>query len=557
MFNTTLNKVNYLLILFLGIILFIPFLGTTHLFDWDEINFAESSREMIISNSYLIPKINFEAFWEKPPLFFWFQVMAMKVLGINEFASRFPNAIAGIITLLMFYTIGKNKVDKSFGLLWVLVYTASLLPHLYFKSGIIDPWFNLFIFSSIYYLSTHLEQIENKSRFLHLILAGIFSGLAMLTKGPVGILIVGLTVCFYFLLNFKKVGFKLISDYFIYLFFALLIGSIWFLALYLNGDKEIIKEFIVYQIRLFQTEDADHGGPFYYHFIVLLIGCFPTSVLAILAMTKNNNLEKNKSNNSILYFKSWMTILFWVGLILFSIVKTKIVHYSSICYFPLSYLATITTYNLYKNKFKLPNWAFYFQIIIGFALSFALIIVTFIESIKPYLLKNNLIEDEFTLESLKAIVKWNGLEWISGFILLIGVIFYLYNSKKEAFKSLIVLMTTCVVCFNLAIILITPNVEPYSQGATIEFFKTIKNKNAVIEPLGFKSYGQYFYSERPEKFKGYSSEKILSKKIITKDPVYFVAKIHRAKELENQYPEIKKLYQKNGFVFYQYIPFKN
>ena len=38
-----------LLLALLGAIFFIPFLGGVHLFDWDEINFAEISREMMIT----------------------------------------------------------------------------------------------------------------------------------------------------------------------------------------------------------------------------------------------------------------------------------------------------------------------------------------------------------------------------------------------------------------------------------------------------------------------------------------------------------------------------
>ena len=43
---------------------FIPGIGSVHLFDWDEINFAESAREMITSGNYLTVQINFEQFWE-------------------------------------------------------------------------------------------------------------------------------------------------------------------------------------------------------------------------------------------------------------------------------------------------------------------------------------------------------------------------------------------------------------------------------------------------------------------------------------------------------------
>ena len=94
-----------------GILFFIPFLGNVHLFDWDEINFAESAREMIESGNYLTVQINFQPFWEKPPLFIWLQVLSMKLFGINEFAARFPNAVCGIITLIILFNIGRILHD--------------------------------------------------------------------------------------------------------------------------------------------------------------------------------------------------------------------------------------------------------------------------------------------------------------------------------------------------------------------------------------------------------------------------------------------------------------
>src|SRR5438874_13542278 len=90
-----------LLIAIAGALLFIPFLGAVHLFDWDEINFAESAREMIVSHDYFSVKINYLPFWEKPPLFIWMQVLSMKIFGVIAFAARFPNAVCGITTLLV------------------------------------------------------------------------------------------------------------------------------------------------------------------------------------------------------------------------------------------------------------------------------------------------------------------------------------------------------------------------------------------------------------------------------------------------------------------------
>jgi 4-amino-4-deoxy-L-arabinose transferase-like glycosyltransferase len=107
-----------------------PFLGGVHLFDWDEINFAEAAREMIIQKDYLRVYINYEPFWEKPPLFIWLQAFAMKLFGINEYAARFPNAVCGVITLIVLFLIGEKLYDRRFGFL-----VRSLL-WLYFASPV-------------------------------------------------------------------------------------------------------------------------------------------------------------------------------------------------------------------------------------------------------------------------------------------------------------------------------------------------------------------------------------------------------------------------------------
>ncbi|HMR43907.1 MAG TPA: glycosyltransferase family 39 protein, partial [Saprospiraceae bacterium] len=198
-----------LLIGLIGAIFYIPFLGGVHLFDWDEINFAEISREMVLLKEYLRVYVDFKPFWEKPPLFFWLQSSAMQIFGTNEFAARFPNAICGILTLIVLFNIGRKLYDTRFGLLWALVYFGSVLPFLYFKSGIIDPWFNLFIFSGLYvfilgyWKKEKAENISLKySHWFYFLVAGLLIGLGILTKGPVAYLVAGLTMGVYWI--FKK-----------------------------------------------------------------------------------------------------------------------------------------------------------------------------------------------------------------------------------------------------------------------------------------------------------------------------------------------------------------
>src|SRR4051812_3491304 len=94
------RKYTPLWILIVSCFLFIPFLGRVHLFDWDEVNFAECAREMLLTRNYLTVQMNFLPFWEKPPFFIWLSAVSMKLFGVNEMAARLPNAVCGIITLL-------------------------------------------------------------------------------------------------------------------------------------------------------------------------------------------------------------------------------------------------------------------------------------------------------------------------------------------------------------------------------------------------------------------------------------------------------------------------
>ncbi|RYZ28083.1 MAG: glycosyltransferase family 39 protein [Chitinophagaceae bacterium] len=527
-----------------ALILFVPFLGTTHLFDWDEINFAEASREMLVTGNYAIPQIGFEPFWEKPPLFFWLQVICMKIFGVNEFASRLPNAVCGVVTLILLYRLGRKLVNEQFGWIWVLIYAGSLLPQFYFKSGIIDPWFNLFIFLAIYQLAAY-SDFRNERSVKRIVLAGLFTGLAIMTKGPVALLIVGLCYGVFALINRFR-NFMKPLHIVLFLFVAALAGGLWFIALLANGQQHIITEFIVYQIRLFQTEDAGHGGPFFYHFIILLIGCFPAAALCLLSMRIGK-----RTNESPRHFHLWMMILFWVTLLLFSIVKTKIVHYSSLCYFPLTYLAAVSFYHLYRRKWNLPAWNKWLQFVTGLILSLLIIAITFIDQLKPYLLEPGRMKDQFARANLNAQVEWTGWEKLPGVILLAGIIIFVRRANKNIRSALVALFLTTLIGINLLIVLITPKVEPYSQGAAIEFYENKRNEAAIVEPLRFKSYAHLFYTARQPKFSRSLADSIKQFNSHPELPVYYVGKIQNREENEREMPYLQFLYEKNGFVFYK------
>ena len=93
--------------LFFGCVLF-HILGTWSLplIDRDEPRFAEASREMIERGNYIVPYFNNQLRLDKPPLTYWAQVSSYRVFGENDFAARFPSAIAAALTALSIVRLG-------------------------------------------------------------------------------------------------------------------------------------------------------------------------------------------------------------------------------------------------------------------------------------------------------------------------------------------------------------------------------------------------------------------------------------------------------------------
>lgn len=539
----------YAIILIVSTLFFVPFIGDVHLFDWDEINFAEAAREMIVTGDYLRVRINYEPFHEKPPLFIWSQVLSMKIFGVNEFAARFPNAVIGIITLVFLFNAGKRIYDEKFGLLWVIAYLGSFLPHFYFKTGIIDPLFNLLMFSSLYYLyrfeiSRLKDSIVSNKYVLY---AAILNALAVLTKGPVGFLLVFLSWGVFWLIHLKKLKFPILQI----LMFSLVAAIptvAWYMIVLAEAGGNIIVEFIDYQIRLLTTSDAGHAGPFYYHFIILFFGCFPASVFAISAFKtkKEDNFTQSK-------FHLINIILLSVVLIIFSIVKTKIVHYSSLAYFPIAFLGASFLFNVVYRDYTRKKYHIAIIAFVGVVLSIALAgFPLFLMNIDQFIVG---ITDQFTKAILLSEVTWGGYEFIIGVLYFVAIVTaVVLMSKKDMLKGAYVLfISTALVIFSL-LPMIVPKVEQYTQAANIEFFESLQGEDVYISTLDFKSYAQYFYTQiqpsqskyymenKPDKFK----EWLLSGEI-DKD-AYFVCRNKKANKFL-EYEGVHELYRKNGFVY--------
>ncbi len=529
-----------------GIVVFtalflLPFLGSVHLFDSDETNYAESAREMIVTGDYITVQIDYEPFPEKPPLFFWLQVLSMKLFGINEFAARFPNLICGILSLVMLYFLGRQVYSHRFGLLWILSYGAAVLPFFFFKSGIIDPWFNLFIFMGIARFIFYFDPLKERTRVRNLIFSALFFGLATLTKGPVAVLI--FMLCFLLFLGQKRFRISTSTSHVVLFTLVLaLVGGSWFLFQAINGNN-VIRDFITYQFRLFTSDSSVHDGFFGYHIVVLLVGVFPASVIAMKSITK-------KSENTELQrlFRQWMYLLLGVVIVLFSLVNTKLLHYSSLAYFPLTFLAAWVWEKWLDRKIEIGGWQVVLILLIALFLALAAIFFPLLTDHYDWLLSRDFkFLGAFARAALPRDVHWSGYELFIGLFLIFGVIVASVQILRRDRSGMLILHLVVLLFVFASTSVFTERVEGYTQRVAIKFYKSLRGQDVYVNALGFKSYAHLFYFEKPLSREDDGLEHLMNDEL-EKD-AYFVMKVNKKEIFLERYPELEVILEKDGYLF--------
>jgi len=533
-----------LLILLYGLIFLLPFAGSTHLFDWDEIIFAEAAREMIVSGNYLTVTINYAPFWEKPPGFIWMQVISMKLFGINEFAARFPNVLSGIITLIFIYLAGRKLHGDRFGLLWTLSFGTAILPFFYFRTGIIDPWFNLFIFMGFAFFIFYLAHERFKRRHLNVGLSAFFLGLAVLTKGPVAVLIFAISFFVYLLWVRGRISVRF-SHVALFMFVLIVTGGSWFLVAVLSGNMQVVADFIQYQAGLFSSEFAGHGGFPGFHFVILLFGVFPASVLMLKGFPR-----KKEEEGVAQMFRTWMYILLFLVLILFTIVRTKLVHYSSLAYYPTTFIAAWVMHNWLERRVEIGRW----QIALLGVVGALLVLMTFLV---PMLLQfPDAIAERFaermspyTAGLLGTEAGWGITAYIPSVILLAGLIFSLGRISRRDRRGLYILHSAVALFTYASILLFVPKIERMVQQPAINFIKSHAGPDERVVNLGSRSFAPYFYGkwmpgDMPPGI-GVDLQEVFKEK----EPVYVVMRADRSEKVFAKYPGLVRLGAEGGFVF--------
>lgn len=180
--------------------LFFYRLGIRGLAEPDEGRYAEIAREMLESGDWLIPRMNYIVHMEKPPMAYWLIAGSYSVFGINEFAARFPSAIAAIISVIAVFFTGKRLAGARVGFFAGIVLITC--PQFAVSAGLAFPDMILTCFITLGFAFFIRGAVEG-GKLWNFNMFWLFAGLGMLTKGPVTLIIMLLPVLIYILI-FKQ-----------------------------------------------------------------------------------------------------------------------------------------------------------------------------------------------------------------------------------------------------------------------------------------------------------------------------------------------------------------
>ncbi|MDQ2994836.1 MAG: glycosyltransferase family 39 protein, partial [Pseudomonadota bacterium] len=108
-------------------VLFGVFLGNRPLTVPDEGRYAEIPREMLVTGDYVTPHLNSIKYFEKPPFFYWVQSASIRWVGLNEWGARIPNALFGLLGVLLTYSCARLLYGRRTGLLSAMVLSTSVM----------------------------------------------------------------------------------------------------------------------------------------------------------------------------------------------------------------------------------------------------------------------------------------------------------------------------------------------------------------------------------------------------------------------------------------------
>jgi 4-amino-4-deoxy-L-arabinose transferase-like glycosyltransferase len=275
-------------------VIFFTNLGGAALWDMDEALYTTCAREMFQRGDWVVPMFNGQMFPEKPPLMFWTMMAGFEIFGVNEFGARFFSAVFGVATALAAFHLGRILFNARVALWAGLITASTIIFTVSARAATVDS--ALTLTTTLAFLLFFIAR-RRETTWPALALMYACIGVAVLAKGPVGMVLPLAAMGFYLLLadGWRNV---LRAAWWMRPFTAIIIVAAvalpWYVWVGFRTDGEWLRTFIVeYNLRPFKQPILGHGDAssldrtldalisisyYFYHIPAILVGFFPWAV---------------------------------------------------------------------------------------------------------------------------------------------------------------------------------------------------------------------------------------------------------------------------------------
>ena len=266
----------------LGLLAFVPFLGLRDLWYPDEPEIAEVCKAMYQSGDWISPRRMGVIWVDYPPMIYWAGTAASHALGgMSEFSLRFPNALAAIVTVLLTAAFASRWFGAATGL-WagfvLLTFQQFAYQAVSYRP---DVLFTLFIAAGLLVYAAGAGA-GGPPRLVLRIAGFALLGLAMLSKGPLGLLLPGLVLTLW---HGSRREWRRVLELGGLALVALAVYLPWFAACArAMGSDNILYELYAQNVARFFAGARGHGQPWYYFLASVWVDLLPWSVLLPFAV---------------------------------------------------------------------------------------------------------------------------------------------------------------------------------------------------------------------------------------------------------------------------------
>jgi 4-amino-4-deoxy-L-arabinose transferase-like glycosyltransferase len=244
----------------------------------DEGRYAEIPREMVVSGDWVTPRLNDLKYFEKPPLQYWATAAAYEVLGQHQWTSRLWTALTGFAGILLVWFTGLRLFGRETAIYASILLGSSMLYSLMAHINTLDMGVTFFLTLGIAGLLLGQSETDRKKQRNWMILAWAALGLAVLSKGLMGLILPGAALFIYMVVQ-RDFSVLRRMHWLPGLAVFLLVTVPWF-YLVMKANPEFFQKFFIYEhYTRFTTKELGRYQPWYYFVPILLLGMLPWTLL--------------------------------------------------------------------------------------------------------------------------------------------------------------------------------------------------------------------------------------------------------------------------------------